>query len=137
MKKKAVITIKSIQKYSEEDAIEVTTVGEFYKQDDTYYAVYDETELSGMEGTTTTLKISEDSFLLSRVGTTTGDMRFTRGDKDVVNYHTPYGILELKTETKKLEVNLGDNGGEVFIDYNMTVSGQKPQLNMLKINIRA
>lgn len=137
MKNKAVITIKSIQKDSEEDAIEVTTVGEFYKKEDAYYAVYDETELSGMEGTTTTLKISDDSFLLSRVGTTNGDMKFTRGDKDVVNYYTPYGILELKTETRKLEVNLDNSGGEVLINYDMTISGQKPQLNMLKINIKA
>lgn len=137
MRKKAIITITSKQKDLDDDIIEVVTPGEFYKEEDSYYAVYNETELSGMEGTTTTLKISPKDFLLSRVGTTTGDMKFSKGYKDKTMYSTPYGVLELKIETKELNVSIDDNGGEVFINYSIVISGQKPQGTMLKVNIKA
>ncbi|MCM8709713.1 DUF1934 domain-containing protein [Clostridium sp. SYSU_GA19001] len=137
MRKKAIITITSKQKDLDDNTIEVVTPGEFYKEDGFYYAVYNETELSGMEGTTTTLKISPKDFLLSRVGTTTGDMKFSEGNKDKTIYSTPYGVLELKIETTELNVSIDDNGGEVFINYNMVIAGQKPQGTMLKVNIKA
>lgn len=136
MRKKAVITILSKQRDSKESGIEVVSPGEFYKADGCYYAVYDETELSGMEGTTTTLEISPENFLLTRVGTTTGDMKFARGSKEITMYNTPYGALELKIDTKDLEVAVDDNGGEVLINYDVMVAGQKPQGTTLKVNIK-
>jgi uncharacterized beta-barrel protein YwiB (DUF1934 family) len=52
-------------------------------------------------------------------------------------YDTPYGVLELKLETKDLKIDLDDNGGEVMIDYNLVIGGQQPQNTVLKVNIRA
>jgi uncharacterized beta-barrel protein YwiB (DUF1934 family) len=137
MKKKAIITVVSKQTGSDESAIEVVTPGEFYKEDNSYFAIYDETELSGMEGTKTTLKISHDNFLLTRVGTTNAEMRFKKGTNEISMYDTPYGMLEIKLETKDLKVVLDDKGGEVEIDYNLAISGQEPQKTILKVNIKA
>lgn len=137
MKKKAIITVVSKQSESDDSAIEVVTPGEFYKEDGSYYAIYDETELSGMEGTTTTLKVSDNSLLLSREGTTVTQMKFIKNNNDIILYNTPYGVLELKIQTKDLKINLDENGGEVSIDYNLAVSGQKPQNTILKVNIKA
>lgn len=136
MSKRAIITIVSKQKDLEDDAIEVVTPGEFYIEDNYYYAVYDETELSGMEGTKTKIRISENDFLLTRTGTTTGDMRFIKGNKDKTIYSTPYGVIEISINTKDLIVNMNDNGGEVIINYDMIIAGQSPQTE-LKINIKA
>jgi len=80
MKKKAIISVSSKQT-DEEEPIEVVTPGSFYKKNDSYYAVYKETELSGMEGTTTTLKIKKDKFSLIRMGSTSTKM-------DLWNYRT-------------------------------------------------
>ncbi|SKA81387.1 Uncharacterized beta-barrel protein YwiB, DUF1934 family [Clostridium sp. USBA 49] len=137
MSKRAIITIVSKQKDLEDDAIEVVTPGEFYIEDNYYYAVYDETELSGMEGTKTKIRISENDFLLTRTGTTTGDMRFIKGNKDKTIYSTPYGVIEISINTKDLIVNMNDNGGEVIINYDMIIAGQSPQKTELKINIKA
>jgi len=137
MRKRAIITIVSKQKDLEDDAIEVVTPGEFYIEDNYYYAVYDETELSGMEGTKTKIRISENDFLLTRTGTTTGDMRFIKGNKDKTIYSTPYGVIEISINTKDLIVNMNDNGGEVIINYDMIIAGQSPQKTELKINIKA
>jgi uncharacterized beta-barrel protein YwiB (DUF1934 family) len=138
MKKKAIISVLSKQGNSKDDNdIEVVTPGEFYKKDDCYYAVYNETKISGMEGTTTTMKIYPKTFSLIRMGTTATKMDFKENSENLVLYNTPYGILELKIETKDLKINVDDEGGEVSIDYNMCVSGQTPQHTILKVSINA
>ena len=136
MKKKAIVSVISRQPSTDDKDIEVVTPGEFYKKDDCYYVVYKETEISGMEGTTTTLKIYPDSFTLIRMGTTSTKMEFEQNNEEVVLYNTPYGVMELKIKTKDLKVNVNDDGGDVLINYNMVISGQKPQNTELKVNIK-
>lgn len=136
MKKKAIISVMSKQKGKSEEAIEVVTPGDFYKKQDCYYAVYNETEISGMEGTTTTLKIMPEKLSLIRMGTTSAKMEFQNKNRSVTLYNTPYGVLELEIETKSIKVEVNDEGGEVLINYNMSVSGEKPQNTTLKINIK-
>lgn len=137
MKKKAVISIISNQIDDEDEKIEVVTPGHFTKNEDGFTAVYDETEISGMEGTKTKLFIKDNSVSLEREGTTTTKMHFEK-DKDSVSlYNTPYGMLELKIRTQELKVNVDDNGGEVFINYKMIVGGESTQNTNLKINIKS
>lgn len=136
MNKKAIISVSSKQPSGEEDAIEVVTPGEFYKEGNFYYAIYNETELSGMEGTETTLKISEDVMYLKREGTTNTEMEFRPNTENVILYNTPYGTLELKTKTKGLQVEMKDDGGDVMVDYSLSISGQPSQNTILNINIK-
>ncbi|MBV7272362.1 DUF1934 domain-containing protein [Clostridium thailandense] len=134
MKKKAIISVSSKQK--EDDIIEVVTPGDFYEKDGCYYAVYKETAISGMEGTTTTLKIYEDKFVLVRMGSTSAKMEFNKQSESVSMYNTQYGTLELKIETKELNINVNDDGGDIQINYALTVGGQTPQNTLLEINIK-
>ena len=136
MKQKAVISVSSKQSIDKEDVIEVVTPGDFYKKENFYYAVYEETEISGMSGTTTTLKISKDKFSLIRMGSTSAKMDFDKKTKSISMYNTPYGTLELKIETKDLDIDIDDNGGNVLVNYNMSLSGQTPYNTILKINIK-
>ncbi|GLC29394.1 DUF1934 domain-containing protein [Clostridium omnivorum] len=136
MNKKAIISVSSKQPSGEEEAIEVVTPGEFYKEGNFYYAIYNETELSGMEGTETTLKISEDVMYLKREGTTNTEMEFRPNTENVNLYNTPYGTLELKTKTKGLQVEMKDDGGDVMVDYSLSISGQPSQNTILNINIK-
>lgn len=134
MESKAIISVSS--KQTDSDIIEVVTPGDFYKKDGSYYAVYEETEISGMEGTTTTLKIGSDNFSLIRTGSTSGKMDFDNKEDSISMYNTPYGTIELTIETKELKIDIDENGGDVFINYNMSISGQSPQNTELKINIK-
>jgi uncharacterized beta-barrel protein YwiB (DUF1934 family) len=137
MKRRAVIAISSNQTSIEDDMIEVLTPGSFCKEKDFYSAEYDETEISGMEGTTTRLEIYPEKLWLIREGTTNARMEFEKDRDYVTLYNTPYGALELKIQTKKLKVEVSELGGEILIDYNMSVSGQKPLKTELRINIKA
>ena len=58
MEKRAVIKIISDASMDDDEKIEVVSPGIFRFSEDRYEAEYEETELSGMEGTTTFLKIS-------------------------------------------------------------------------------
>ena len=136
MKKKAIISVSSKQKIDDNDIIEVVTPGDFYEKDGLYYAVYKETEISGMKGTTTTLKISNDKFFIIRIGSTSAKMEFDPKAKSVSLYNTPYGTLELRIETKVLNVHIDEKGGDIEVDYNLSVSGQTPYNTQLKINIK-
>lgn len=136
MKKKAVITVSSKQKGNEKEAIEVVTKGQFYEKENCYYAVYEETALSGMEGTTTTFKIKPDEFFLMRMGTTNAKMKFKDKDKNVSMYDTPYGTMELHIQTKKIDIDIDGNGGKVYIDYNMNLEGQESVNTLLNVDIK-
>ncbi|MGH4117981.1 DUF1934 domain-containing protein [Clostridium sp.] len=139
MDKNAIISVVSKQADSkdEEDTIEVVTPGKFYKQDNSYYAIYEETEISGMEGTTTTLKIDEENFTLIRTGTTTTEMKFKKNGRDLTLYNTPHGALDLTVDTKELKMKVDNNGGDVFIDYDMMIGNQQVLSTKLIINIKA
>jgi uncharacterized beta-barrel protein YwiB (DUF1934 family) len=137
MKKNAVISVKSEQPGVEDNPIEVVTPGSFYKEDEKFVAIYEETEISGMEGTTTTFSIDKDRFSLIRMGTTTTTMEFVKNNKKLTLYNTPYGVLEIEIDTKELQINVDEKGGNILINYNMSVSGQRVQKTTLKININA
>ncbi|OPJ63406.1 DUF1934 domain-containing protein [Clostridium oryzae] len=137
MDKKAVISISSIQEGRKEDAIEVLTPGNFTKHQNGYSAEYDETKISGMEGTTTKIEISPEKLMLIREGTTTTKMEFEKNNKCTTMYTTQYGSLELVIETKNLDIDIDDNGGNIFINYNMLIGGVQTEKTELKINIKA
>ncbi|MBP1743472.1 MAG: hypothetical protein H6Q58_450 [Firmicutes bacterium] len=135
VKKKAIISVTSKQR-GDNDEIKVVTPGTFYVKDDVFYAEYAETEISGMEGTTTTMEIRPNKFSLIRQGSTSTEMEFDRKENSVSMYNTPYGTLELKIETKKLDVMVDEEGGDIFIKYLLCVVGQDVLDTTLKINIK-
>ncbi|EOU1681151.1 DUF1934 domain-containing protein [Clostridium perfringens] len=136
MSKKAIISICSTQDIGEKEKIEVVTVGEFSINGDEFIATYDETEISGMEGTKTTLKIKGDKVVLHREGTTSTKMEFQKDNTQVALYNTPYGMLELKTSTKELELDVNEKGGNISIKYHLIAGGQEPIKTNLDMKIK-
>lgn len=136
MSKKAIISICSTQDIGEKEKIGVVTVGEFSINGDEFIATYDETEISGMEGTKTTLKIKGDKVVLHREGTTSTKMEFQKDNTQVALYNTPYGMLELKTSTKELDLDVNEKGGNISIKYHLIAGGQEPIKTNLDMKIK-
>lgn len=136
MAKKAIISVFSGENENDAQPISVTTPGEFYERNNCYYAIYKETEISGMEGTTTTLKIKPDKFSILRKGTTSTKMEFEKGKKAFSLYNTPYGTLELEINTKDLQIAINDKGGKVCVKYELNISRQAHQLTNLEVEIK-
>lgn len=137
MEKKAIIKVSSLQLSGESDKIEVISKGLFKRLENRYEVSYEESEISGMEGTTTTVKIEDDKVILERKGTTESLIVFENEGSHVSLYNTPYGMLELVTNTKALEVDVDDNGGNVKIDYEIAIAGQEPIKTNLTLEVSA
>lgn len=135
MEKNAVIKIVSNATMENNELIEVLTHGKFSLEDNKYIATYNETEISGMKGTETSLIIEEDVIILERVGSTSTKMVFMKNEATVALYNTPYGMLELEIFTKSLEKEISENGGKVFIEYEMRVIGQEPFKTKINVEI--
>lgn len=135
MEKRALISVKSFSDIDPNEAIEVVTPGKFIVSENLFEAIYEESKISGMEGTTTKLKIKNDSMILERIGSTNTNMEFKEGEVAVSLYNTPYGILDLNVDTKKLDIKIDENGGEIYSKYVLGLQGQDGILTELQVKI--
>ena len=140
MKKQVQVKIIGIQKdaQGEENKIELVTEGSFFKKNDKYYLVYEESELSGMEGSTTTLKIEgEDRVGIRRFGSAKAEMNFEKGKTHSTAYETPYGIMEMNITTHRIAVAIEEDipRMSVKIQYRIKVMGSEDTMNTLDIYV--
>ncbi len=137
--KEVMITIKGKQTsvQGEENNIEMVTEGKFYKKNDAYYIVYDESEITGMEGSTTTLKIEGKKISMKRFGNNTSKLIFEKGKKHVSDYETVYGDMVIEVTTSNVDVNISDIGeGSINLAYRLGISGVIESSNKLLIEMR-
>ena len=91
-----------ILRIKDNDGIEFTTEGRFYAKGNTTLIQYDETELSGMEGCTTSLTITPTRVRMRRSGEQLHDsteMIFEKGKRLHGIYATPYGSIPMEVLT--------------------------------------
>lgn len=136
MIKKAIITVKSNISADEDDLIEVVTPGYFHITDGGFRAEYTETKISGMEGTETSIIIRENSFELIRKGSTETKMEFDYRKESIALYKTPYGVMDVNIYTRKLDINMTENGGSLSVDYILTIGGEQTLNTYLTIDIK-
>lgn len=132
----ALISVKSSNNLDRKDIIEVITPGDFEKTDYGYKVQYEETKLSGMEGTTTYVKIYDNKFILEREGSTTTKMEFIKDVSTISLYNTPYGMLDLKVNTTDIDINMTEVGGSLSATYGMELAGQEPIITDISIEIK-
>ena len=92
MEKPVIISIRGVQSLEpgEEDVMELVTQGVLRQEEGEGFSLsYLESELTGLEGTTTTFRIAPDRFTLRREGTLNSEMIFQEGQKHVSLYETP------------------------------------------------
>lgn len=136
--KEVMLKIKGTQKNvdGEESEIELITEGKFYLKNGTYYLVYDESEISGMEGSTTTLKIEDKKVSMKRFGSNSSTLIFERGIKHKSSYQTFYGDMNVEVVTKKIDVDISKMGkGKIDLSYRLSISNMVESQNKLSIEI--
>lgn len=137
MEKSAIISVRSFSDLNKDEVIEVVTPGKFHLGESEFKAVYEESEISGMDGTTTTLVIKDDALILEREGSTTTRMEFKKGEEVVSLYNTPYGMMNINISTKELDIDMDDDGGVIYTKYILGLEGQLGITTELKVKIRA
>lgn len=126
MKKQVLINIKMTQTvYNEKNTMEFSTEARFYKKGKIFYIVYEETDVTGMEGTTTTIKVSDNAVAVIRLGSISSNLIFEKGRRHSFNYNTGYGFLKMAVKVNDMNVSIDENGGELYIDYEIEIEGNK------------
>lgn len=138
--KKVLITVKTVQDFGDDtEEIELVTEGTITKKKDFYLVEYDESEISGMKGTKTSLEIYSDSVSLLRNGTTNSQLAFKAGVEHISLYGSEHGAFEIVVRPRRVSINVDDNGGVVELDYiietqNISVSDNRLVLTIKEIN---
>lgn len=135
--KKVLITVNTTQSYNEEsDTIELVTEGIMNFENNEYNLEYDETEISGMGGTTTNIKISDDSVELIRKGTTNSHLKFKKGYTHLSLYGIEEGAFEIAVKTNSIKIDINELGGRVDLDYKIETQGVEISRNVLVLTVK-
>ena len=118
------------------DAQELMTEGTMTLTEDGMVLAYEETALTGMEGTTTTFEVCGPRVILTRSGTVNSQMVFEEGRQHTSLYETPFGELSVDIQTSVLKHNLTERGGLMEIKYSIAVEHTVTGRNCFKIRVR-
>lgn len=135
------LTVIGLQRdaQGEENKIELFTPGRRYAKNGVDYITYQETEISGLDGATTLLKIYTDHVTLVRLGAVEQRQEFRIGECSSSSYVTPFGTMEITVRTTRLTVARSNDGGcvtGVHIEYELEISGQWQSTNTLIVTVQ-
>ena len=138
MMKDVIISINSLFSFEEgeEQQMEFTTDGYYFYEDEVGCLSYEETEVTGLEGTRTSLFVMPDQVVVDREGTVTSRMVFKEGLKSAFQYATPFGSATMGINTRRITQNMGLNGGRVEIDYVVDMEHMVASRNKFSITVR-
>lgn len=139
MEHDVIISIKGKQSYpqSQPEVIELVTEGKLEDHGDAGVTLsYQESEVTGLEGTLTTIQVEPRRVTLQRVGAVNSQMVFEEGRRHLSMYDTPYGALSVGINTRKMRASLDSRGGDVTIYYALEIEHGQAGQNMFHISVR-
>lgn len=139
MNKDVIISIYGLQdaEGNQPDHVTLVTQGKYSRKGKDYFVSYDESALTGLHGTRTTLKIGEASVAVTRTGNYPSQMIFEKGRRHNSLYHTDYGDLIVAVNTHTIKKNLDDDGGSVVVHYAVEIDHALAGTNHLKVDIKS
>ena len=120
----------------EESRIELVSVGTRHEKNGVSYISYRESELTGLEGTTTVLKLYPDHLVLLRMGAVEQKQEFYAGQKRYSTYVTPFGNMKMGIFTRELAIQDGGESATVTVSYDLEINDRWQSFNTLSVNIR-
>lgn len=116
--------------------ISLTTEGKYYDKADCQYITYKETQLTGLEGTTTLLKIESDQISVIRMGSVETKQVFSVGKRHNSAYITPFGTFEMTVNPWIVEAFMQEGEGRIRLEYDLELGGQPFSRNSLLMEVR-
>ncbi len=138
MMKDVVISINSTFSFEEgeEQSMEFTTDGHYFYEDDVGCLSYEESDVTGLAGTRTSLFVMPDQVVVDREGTVTSRMVFREGLKSAFQYATPFGSATMGINTRRIARNMSEGGGSVEIDYVVDMEHVVASRNKFQITVK-
>lgn len=123
MKQKVMLSIRGRQTYAgqEPDVIELVTEGTLENEGGIWKLVYQETDLTGLDGVTTTFTIDGKTITLTRTGKLNSQMVFREGQFHDSLYQMEFGALMITVCATKVSYDLSETGGVIDLVYGIEI----------------
>ena len=117
------LSIRGVQNYqdAEPDVIELTTEGTMEKQKEVWEITYEESDLTGLAGTTTAFRVGPRGVVLKRTGKLENQMIFMEGKRHESLYRIDIGALMIAVKATKVQSAVNEQGGTVDIHYQIEI----------------
>ena len=114
---------------------EFYTRGTGFMKNGVYYFMYNESEVSGLEGTKTTIKVKDNIVSIIRTGSVNSMLVFSGGGTDCSSYETQYGNFDVTIHTQSVLADIEDYTGQISIKYAIEISKMN-EIQRVEINIK-
>lgn len=138
MKRPVVLTVRGRQSYAgqEPEIIELVTEGVMELCRDGWEISYEESELTGLEGVTTTFRVEPDRVILTRSGQLNSHMVFQEGTSHDSLYQMPFGTLMLTVKATRVFYDIVPDGGSIDLVYHITIENAEAGVIDYHLDIR-
>ena len=139
MKKTVSLSIEGRQTYQDQEPeiIELVTDGTMEFRSGGWDISYEESELTGLAGVTTTFRVEPEKVTLTRKGSLNSTMVF---QKDVVHeslYQMPFGALMLSVKATRVFFDIVPDGGVIDLSYQISIENSEAGVIDYHLDIRA
>lgn len=123
MKHKVLLSITGKQSYrdQEPDVIELVTEGTMEFVDGGWDISYQESDLTGLKGVTTTFRVEPEKVILTRTGPLRSTMEFRVGQTHDSLYELEFGALMITVTTRYLFFDILPEGGCIDVTYDIEI----------------
>ena len=139
MKQNVVLSIRGQQTYgdAEPDVIELVTEGTMAYRAGGWDISYQETELTGLEGVTTTFRVEPDKIILRRTGKLQSEMVFQEGVAHDSLYQMAFGAMMMTVKATFVFFDIVEDGGTIDLSYNIDIENMAAGVIDYHLDIRA
>ena len=139
MKQEVVLHIRGQQSYDgqEPEVIELMTEGTMELNNGGWDISYEETELTGLAGVTTTFRVEPGKVILRRTGKLRSEMVFQQGVRHESLYQLDFGALLMAVTAKLVFFDIVSDGGVIDLMYNIEIENSAAGQVDYHLDIRA
>ena len=123
MAKTVTLSIRGQQSYAgqDPDVIELVTEGTLEALDNGWKLCYEESDLTGLAGVSTTFQVEDKTVTLIRSGKLNSQMVFQEGVPHDSLYQMEFGALMLTVCATQVKTDLTEDGGTIDLKYSIEV----------------
>ena len=139
MKRDVVLHIRGQQSYDGQvpEVIELMTEGTMEFHDGGWDISYEETELTGLSGVTTTFRVEPEKVILRRTGKLRSEMMFQQGVRHESLYQLDFGALMMTVTAKLVFFDIVSDGGVIDLVYDIEIENSAAGQVDYHLDIRA
>ena len=139
MKTEVVLSIRGTQRYEgmEPDVIELVTTGVMEFRDGGWDISYEESELTGLAGVTTTFRVEPCKIILDRSGRLRSRMVFEQGVRHESLYQMELGTLLMEVCAQSIFFDITPEGGMIDLVYTIDIEHAQAGVVDYHLDIRA